>query len=195
MRSEQRIQQATQAMHRLAAGRLRQPGPRPGDGRNAHKPWRGIVEETPRLWAQWLQDAWQRHGRRGWPVLAIDDQRIEIVTVRRTFGEQGYFRCPGCDRRCAFLCLPPSQPAGCYRCCRLGYRSQRSRPDSAWAILEAVFSREGRVRLVANDARMLKIEGGEAMVASLRRQLAEAIDAMIRRVDIDEETGDGTAAE
>lgn len=177
------------------AGRLAQHrGPRPGHGRTDHEPWRGIVEETPRIFATWIKDAWQRERRSGIPALVIDGRRVAIVTVARTYGQQWYFCCPGCGRRTAFLCLPPGQQAGCYRCCRLGYRSQRSRPGSAWGLLDAVFSRDGRVWLpVVDDPATPEIPGGMDLVASLRRQLEAAIASIVDRVRV-EGPSDGTAA-
>jgi hypothetical protein len=40
---------------------------------------------------------------------------------------------------------------------------------------------------MVDDPRLPAIDGGETMVASLRRQLAEAIDGLVRRVRVDEE--------
>jgi hypothetical protein len=141
----------------------------------------------------WIKDAWRRQRRSGIPVLSIDGRRIEIVPYQRTFGAQWYFRCPGCGRRIERIFLPPGQPAGCQRCCRLGYRSQRSRPASPWAILDAVFA-EDRTAWFAHPLDGDPDPGGVDLVALLRRQLEAAIASIVERVRV-EGPSDGTAAE
>lgn len=156
-----------------------QPGPMLGAGRGPGRPWQGIVEETPQLWAQWFAHAAKR-ARRPLPgYLLVDGVTVRFTTVPLTFGDRTYFRCPQCGRRVEVVYVLPRQCA-CRRCCRLGYRSQAHRSTSAWGLLDMIFARDlSRWELPESAA--------SAMVKELRGHLLGEIEAMLRRVTVPQE--------
>ena len=82
----------------LGAGRR---GPLPGLGRGPGRPWEGIAERTPQVWATWLAEWWRMKTGRPLPerppvYLTFGEQVVRLVGVPRPFGHEWQFVCPGC---------------------------------------------------------------------------------------------------
>ena len=91
----------------LGAGRR---GPLPGLGRGPGRPWEGIAERTPQVWATWLAEWWRMKTGRPLPerppvYLTFGEQVVRLVGVPRPFGHEWQFVCPGCGgkRRVLYL--------------------------------------------------------------------------------------------
>ena len=153
-----------------------QRGPGPDEGRNACDPWQGIVEETPAIWVTWLVDAAKRAGYALPLTLEVAGQKVPLVSVALTYGLRWYFKCPRCGRRCEALYVR-RQDFGCRRCLRLGYRSQKARPTSCYAMLDRVFARDywaGRWDGDASKASLLADEVRRRLEAQVDRLFADA---------------------
>ena len=159
-----------------------QPGPMPGLGSNGSAPWEGIVEETPALWVTWVTDAAKRLGRPVPKALLVDGRRVDLDSVRLTYGDRYYFKCPRCGRRVETLFFL-GRDFGCRQCMRLGYRSQMHRLGSAYGALDRLFAR----RAFAGRWHMVEGDPVGALVEDLREGLTEGIRAMLDRVEVVEE--------
>ena len=148
-----------------------QRGPGPGEGRSSGRPWRGIVEETPAIWVTWIVGASRRAGLSVPSAVTVAGIRAEVVSVALTYGPRYYFRCPYCGRRCEALYLV-GRDMGCRRCLRLGYRSQKYRATSCYAVLDLLFARE------YIPARWRGPENVDVMAAELRERLEKAVDGL-----------------
>jgi len=149
-----------------------QRGPGPGEGRSSGTPWRGIVEETPAIWVSWVVGAARRAGYKTPDHIEVFDQRAHLVSVPLTYGPRWYFLCPHCGRRCEVLYVKGGD-FGCRRCLRLGYRSQKYRATSCYAVLDRLFAREWIPARWAGPG-----EKVEVMVRDLRKHLEGRIDAL-----------------
>jgi len=142
----------------------------PGDGANPHRPFAGLVEETPCVWVTWLAQV-ARLAEVPLTDLGLSwgGVRLSIELVPLTYGPRAYFRCPRCGRRCEALYRVGGRPA-CRRCQRLGYRSQMHRPGSLWASLERIFDRDMPIprRYVPNTRDL------DTLLADLLRRKAAA---------------------
>lgn len=148
-----------------------QRGPGPDEGRSSGTPWRGIVEETPAVWVSWVVGAARRSGYKTPDHLEVNGQRAHLVSVPLTYGLRWYFECPHCGRRCEALYLKGGDFA-CRRCLRLGYRSQKYRATSCYAVLDRLFARD------YIPARWRGPEKVDVMAAALRERLEKAVDGL-----------------
>lgn len=153
-------------------------GPGPGEGRGPGRPWRGIVEDVPCLWVQWIVNACKRLGRPVPDSLGADGAPVLIVPVQLTYGVRYYFMCPQCARKVEALYFLPGA-FGCRKCLHLGYRSQTQRIGSIYRALDFVFDRRPLLsqRYEDNDNPIV-----QDVVRPLRRMLAARIEAMLSRV-------------
>lgn len=169
-------------------------GPMPGIGmgRGPGRPWAGIVEESKALWVTWLTDYWRRMGRPTPKGIMVDGQHVPIVGVKLTFGMRYFFQCPECARRCETLYFAGRRVA-CRKCLHLGYRSQASRPTSAWAFIDRLLSRAA----LRGPARWCP-QGLEWLGEELERYLKQRLDEVLSRIggvgDGDERSGEGGPA-
>ena len=164
-----------------------QRGPGPGEGRSSGTPWRGIVEETPAIWVSWVVGAARRAGYKTPDHLEVNGQRAHLVSVPLTYGPRWYFECPHCGRRCEALYLK-GRDFGCRRCLRLGYRSQKYRATSCYAVLDLLFDRDSSRWLEGRYG----AEKVQVMVSDLRKHLLGRIDALFDGAKValeDTETG------
>ena len=155
-----------------------QPGPGLGQGRGLGRPYRGIVEETPALWVQWIAAAYRRMGKDVPDEIFVDGMPVRLVYTQLTFGKRYYFICPLCGHRRETLYFL-RRDFGCRKCLHLGYRSAVQRKTSIWACLDRVF-RGGeltrRSRRREGDAEL------EDLVQEMREYLAGQIDVMVARL-------------
>ena len=149
-----------------------QRGPGPGEGRSSGTPWRGIVEETPAIWVTWIVGAARRSGLPVPSGLEVAGKRLPLVSVPLTYGPRYYFKCPLCGRRCEVVYMA-GRDIGCRKCLRLGYRSQKYRATSCYAVLDRLFAREWIPARWAGPG-----EKVEVMVRDLRKHLEGRIDAL-----------------
>ena len=165
-----------------------QRGPGPGEGRSSGTPWRGIVEETPAIWVSWVVGAARRAGYKTPAHLEVNGQRAHLVSVPLTYGPRWYFLCPHCGRRCEALYLK-GRDFGCRRCLRLGYRSQKYRATSCYAVLDRLFARDWI------PARWRGPEKVDVMADRLRERLEKAVDGLFEgaKVTLGDPETDGTS--
>ncbi len=165
-----------------------QRGPGPGEGRSSGTPWRGIVEETPAIWVSWVVGAARRAGYKTPAHLEVRRQRAHLVSVPLTYGPRWYFLCPHCGRRCEALYLK-GRDFGCRRCLRLGYRSQKYRATSCYAVLDRLFARDWI------PARWRGPEKVDVMADRLRERLEKAVDGLFEgaKVTLGDPETDGTS--
>lgn len=165
-----------------------QRGPGPGEGRSSGTPWRGIVEETPAIWVSWVVGAARRAGYKTPDHLEVNGQRAHLVSVPLTYGPRWYFECPHCGRRCEALYLK-GRDFGCRRCLRLGYRSQKYRATSCYAVLDRLFARDWI------PARWRGPEKVDVMADRLRERLEKAVDGLFEgaKVTLGDPETDGTS--
>ena len=165
-----------------------QRGPGPGEGRSTGPPWRGIVEETPAIWVSWVVGAARRAGYKTPAHLEVNGQRAHLVSVPLTYGPRWYFLCPHCGRRCEALYLK-GRDFGCRRCLRLGYRSQKYRATSCYAVLDRLFARDWI------PARWRGPEKVDVMADRLRERLEKAVDGLFEgaKVTLGDPETDGTS--
>lgn len=156
-----------------------QRGPGRGEGRSSGTPWRGIVEETPAIWVSWVVGAARRAGYKTPDHIEVFDQRARLVSVPLTYGPRWYFECPHCGRRCEALYLKGGVFA-CRKCLRLGYRSQKYRATSCYAVLDRLFDRDARPWLEGRYGSG-KVD---VMVSDLRKHLQGRIDALFDGAEV-----------
>jgi len=156
-----------------------QRGPGPGEGRSSGRPWRGIVEETPAIWVTWIVGAARRSGLPVPSGLEVAGKRLPLVSVPLTYGPRYYFKCPLCGRRCEVVYMA-GRDIGCRKCLRLGYRSQKYRATSCYAILDRVFARDWIPARFAGPGDKVSV-----MADTLRERLEKAVDALFEGAKVD----------
>lgn len=161
----------------VGAGRR---GPLPGQGRGPGKPWQGLVEETPQVWAAWIAEYWRFKTRRPLPEvppirLTYAGQEVRLVGVERPFGHEWQFLCPGCGGKRRVLYLT-RRGLLCRRCAHLGYLSQARRGGKERA-LELALPLWGR--------RML---GGlpEALAQDLAQDVRKELEDLFSKLSVEE---------
>lgn len=170
-------------LHKIMSRR----GPLPGDGRSHGRPWRGIVEETPAVWVNWITEASKRAGRPVPGAIRIDGDsgyslRVPLVGVQLTYGIRYYFLAPCCGRRVeALYFLGPE--VGCRKCLHLGYRSQVYRPGSAWLYMSRIYHRRSLWHRWEWPANVVMTE----IVNPMRELLRAEIETMLGRVRVDDD--------
>lgn len=160
-----------------------QRGPWTGWGRGHGKRFGGIVEDTPALWVGWVVDLSKRAGRDPLSLrLSWGGYALRLAYVDLTFGRRYYWRCPECDRRCEAVYILRGRLA-CRVCLHLGYKSQASRPASAYAALDLLLGRHWpwvRGRYASNSH-------ADELVASLAGDFRAKVQQMIDGLSIEAE--------
>ena len=171
----------------LGAGRR---GPLPGLGRGPGRPWEGIAERTPQVWATWLAEWWRMKTGRPLPerppvYLTFGEQVVRLVGVPRPFGHEWQFVCPGCGGKRRVLYLV-RRGLLCRKCARLGYLAQARRGGKDRA-LDRGLPLWGRYALRAFP---------EALAEDLGKDFRKALEALfsgLKLKEVGDEEGEGEA--